>query len=363
MPSAQDLERYRRNRQNELDAASLYRAMADSEPRSARADVYCKLAAVEERHAQLWENELRKASSPVPPWRPSVRLRILRWITGRFSPSVVLPLVAFTEEKGQQDYDDQPEAAGSSLPADERDHARVLGRLNKREGWHRSIGGNALRAAVLGANDGLVSNLSLVMGVVGAQMSERSIIVTGVAGLLAGASSMAIGEWISVQTSRELHERQIAMEADELAMSPGEEKEELSLIYQAKGLSASEADTVAERLMRDPRMALDALVREELGIDPADKGGSAWEAAWVSFLLFSVGAVVPIIPFFFFAGGTATIGSVGASGLGLFVLGASATLITGRSPWMSGLRQLAIGWAAAGLTYLIGHLLGVQLGG
>src|SRR2546427_7860 len=167
--------------------------------------------------------------------------------------------------------------------------------LARLEGRHRSVGGNALRAAVLGANDGLCSNLSLVMGVAGASVDSHGLLITGVAGLLAGACSMALGEWVSVTSSRELAQREVRIEAGELAEDPEGEGDELKLIYEAKGLSASEPDTMVKHLLADRSRGIDALAREELGIDPSQLGGSAWEAALASFVLFAVGALVPIL--------------------------------------------------------------------
>jgi VIT1/CCC1 family predicted Fe2+/Mn2+ transporter len=271
-------------------------------------------------------------------------------------------------------YDRQPEAQNTTLPADERSHARLLGAivgttgiegnaLARFEGRHRAIGGNALRAAVLGANDGLVSNLSLVMGVAGAELSGQAILVTGLAGLLAGACSMAMGEWLSVQSARELNQRQLAIEAEEIETVPEEEQQELALIYEAKGLSADEAKALAAKLMADKESALDALAREELGIDPQELGGSAWAAAGTSFVLFAGGAIVPVAPFLFLTGASAVSVSLLASALALFLVGAAITLVTGRSVFSTGLRQLLFGAAAAGVTYGIGRLLGVTLAG
>lgn len=377
MASPQDLKRYRGNWQNEMDAAALYRVMADSESQASLSEVYRKLAAVEVKHAKFWEKQLQEAGHPVKPWTPGMRVSILRWLAGRLGPQVVLPMMAAVEQNSQTEYDDQPETQGTSMPNDERSHARVLSEmvktssprgmegsaLGRLEGRHRSLGGNALRAAVLGGNDGLVSNLSLVMGVAGAQLSDHSILVTGMAGLLAGACSMAIGEWVSVQSSRELNQRQLAVEADELDAAPEEEKEELVLIYQAKGIPEAQAKQLVDHLFQDKTKALDTLAREELGIDPNDLGGSAWEAAGASFLLFAAGAIIPIAPFWLFTGEKAVISSIVCSAFGLFGIGAAITLVTGRSVLQTGLRQLAIGLSAAGVTYLIGRLLGVTLAG
>ena len=227
---------------------------------------------------------------------------------------------------------------------------------------HASIGGNALRASVLGANDGLVSNLSLVMGVAGAGLESRVILITGLAGLLAGACSMAMGEWISVQSSRELSQRELAVERAEIASFPQEEHEELVAIYEARGLSPTVARQMAEHVMADQDRALEVMAREELGIDPDDLGGSAWTAATSSFALFVAGAVVPVAWFAFLPTGTAVPLSLAASALGLFAIGAAITHVTQRPPWRSGLRQLAIGLAAALVTYGTGVLLGVSVG-
>ncbi len=230
------------------------------------------------------------------------------------------------------------------------------------EGRHRS-GGNALRAAVLGANDGLVSNLSLIAGVAGAALSSHAVLVTGVAGLIAGACSMAMGEWLSVNSARELAQSQIDVEAEELRTFPEEEKEELSLIYQAKGLTEHQANLLAERIIGDKGAALDTLAREELGIDPKELGGSAWVAAATSFLLFAGGAAMPILPFAVLSGNQAVWAGAALSGAVMFLIGAGTTLFTGRGMLFSGLRQLVIGLGAAGVTYGIGKLIGVAIGG
>jgi VIT1/CCC1 family predicted Fe2+/Mn2+ transporter len=223
-------------------------------------------------------------------------------------------------------------------------------------------GGNALRAAVLGANDGLVSILSLVMGVAGATDSNSAVLIAALAGLLAGAGSMALGEWLSVQSSRELYENQLKIEAEEIAETPEEEEEELTLIYQSKGLPEDRARELASHIMKsDKGSILDTLAREELGIDPEELGGSAYEAAFTSFFLFAFGALFPIFPFLFWNGVTAIYISLAISGVGLFIIGAAITLMTGRSIWFSGTRQVLVGLAAAALTFGIGKLIGVSL--
>ena len=225
------------------------------------------------------------------------------------------------------------------------------------------MGGNALRAAVLGANDGLCSNLSLVMGVAGASVGSHGLLVTGVAGLLAGACSMALGEWVSVTSSRELAQREIRIETGELTEDPEGEGDELKLIYEAKGLSPSEAEAMVKHLLADRSSAIDTLAREELGIDPNRLGGSAREAALTSFVLFAIGALVPILPFFVLRGSLAVAVSVAVSALCLFGIGAAITIFTGAPVWRSGGRQLLLGLAAAGVTFGLGRLIGMALTG
>ena len=201
------------------------------------------------------------------------------------------------------------------------------------------------------------------MGVAGADLAGRSILITGLAGLLAGAASMALGEWLSVQSSRELYQHQIDIEKAEIADAPEEEAEELALIYQAKGLSEEQAKHLAEKIMTDENTTIDTLAKEELGINPEELGGSAWEAAITSFILFSIGAIIPVFPFFFLEGQTAIMISLICSAVGLFVIGAMITLMTGKPILKSGFRQVVFGLAAAALTYGIGKLIGVSLAG
>lgn len=372
---ATDVARYRENLQEEVDGAFLYRVVADIEESPQLSEVYRRLAQAEERHAAFWQDRLRAVHSDTDSPRVSRRARILGWLARRFGPAMVLSTLAADEQRGQTMYDDQPETADTSMRADERSHARLLrtmssvglegGALARFEGRHRSIGGNALRAAVLGANDGLVSNLALVMGVAGAvsgaALAEESILLAGLAGLLAGAFSMAMGEWISVQSSRESATRQLRIEEAELQQFPEEEAEELRLIYMAKGLPDDEARRVAERLLADSSTALDVMAYEELGVSPDELGGSPWQAAGASFVLFAVGAIVPVAPFLVLNDFAAVVVSVAASGVGLFALGAAITLFTGLGAVTAGLRQALFGLGAAGLTYGVGLLLGVSV--
>jgi VIT1/CCC1 family predicted Fe2+/Mn2+ transporter len=367
--------RYRANLQGEVDSAGLYRALAEAEADPKVSEVYRRLSAVEEAHAEFWRKQLAGIGVEASALRPDWRTRSLVWLAQRFGPQFILPTLSTLEQRDSGQYDRQPEAVAGGLPAAERSHERVVqalaasfptgaagGTLARLEGRHRA-GGNALRAAVLGANDGLVSNLSLVMGVAGAEIAGHTILLTGLAGLVAGACSMAIGEWLSVSSSRELSQKQIGIEADELAHAPEEEKEELILIYQAKGLDEAQARALADRLMANKDTALDTLAREELGVDPEELGGSAWTAAGSSFALFATGAIFPVAPFFWLEGLPAVGASIGLSALALALIGAGTSLFTGRHIAFSVARQIVSGLAAAAITYGIGRLVGVSLGG
>jgi VIT1/CCC1 family predicted Fe2+/Mn2+ transporter len=235
-----------------------------------------------------------------------------------------------------------------------------LARFEKR---HRSVGGNTLRAAVLGGNDGLVSNFSLVMGIAGATSGQKEVLLTGIAGLLAGALSMALGEWISVKSSQELYENQMQLELEELETNPEGEEKELVLIYISKGIPKEQAEKMAKDVMSNIDHAHEVLIKEELGINPDDLKGSAMEAAITSFFLFGIGAILPVIPFFFLAGAKAIILSTILSAFGLFLIGAAITLFTGKSVWFSGFRQVLFGLVAAAITFGIGKLIGVSIAG
>ena len=370
----QDIKRYLANRQKEIDGAALYRVLAEAESQPQMKKIYFKLAASEEKHAAAWEKKLDELNATVPPRKLTWRTKVMIALARRFGAQFVLPTITGNEQADSRAYDGQSEKEAQEFSREEKSHARLLsmathstgglpgGSIAQLEGRHKASGGNALRAAVLGANDGLVSILSLTMGVAGATNSRPDILIAGLAGVLAGAGSMALGEWLSVQSSRELYEHQIKIEAEEIEESPEEEQEELALIYQSKGLPEDRARELAAHMMADKGSILDTLAREELGIDPEELGGSAYEAAFTSFFLFAFGALFPMLPYFFATGAFAIILSLIVSAVGLFIIGSAITLMTGRSVWFSGTRQVLVGIAAAGLTYGIGKLIGVSLG-
>lgn len=365
-PSPAQLDRIETFLTDEVAAAALYRELAALD--GDRRELFLELAATEERHADHWRQVLRRAGrDPQPgsrPWRSRLIGRLARWI----GVDRVLPAVVRAEAADRDRYRAVPEAT-SGMADEEADHGRTLALaatdsvgagLAMADARHRTSAGGSLRAVVFGANDGLVSNFALIMGMAGGTGQADVVLLAGVAGLVAGAGSMAAGEWVSVRSQRELYEHELAVEAWELEQFPDDERRELELIYRAKGLADDQAARVADAIMADPAVALDTLAREELGIDPTELG-SPWTAAISSFLAFAVGAVVPLVPFLVAAGSGAVVASALASGVALVMVGVAISLFTGRSAWRSGLRMVLIGGGAALVTYLIGSLIGVAV--
>jgi VIT1/CCC1 family predicted Fe2+/Mn2+ transporter len=369
----EDLARYRENLQGEIDAVALYSVLMEKESSTALRDFYGRMVEVEEVHAGVWRKNLEAAGVDASGMRPAWRARALMFVARHFGPGIVVPTIAGREAADEAMYDDQPEAL-DRMPGDERSHARLFRELaNSRgvegaaiariEGRHRGGGGNQLRAAVLGANDGLVSNLSICMGVAGASQGGHAVLVVGLAGMLGGALSMAIGEWLSVQSARELYSHQVKVEREELLQVPDEEEEELALIYQAKGLTSEQARLMSKSIIGgDLGHAVDTLAREELGIDPDELGGSAWVAAATSFILFAVGAIVPASPFLFASGAPAVVASIIVSALALMLVGAAITVVTGSGVLKTGGRQVLLGMMAAAVTFGLGSLVGRAVG-
>lgn len=335
----------------EKQSAYLYRVVAEAEAGTPRAALFSRLAEEADKQAAIWaEHALRNGGGAPQAFVPDLRARVVAALVRRLGPRRLRAVLAAMKVRGMSLYAAASE--GHPMPQSVED----IGRR------HRSAetGGN-LRAAVFGINDGLISNASLIMGVAGATSDSRLILLSGAAGLVAGAFSMAAGEYVSVRSQREMYEYQIKLESDELAQYPEEEAEELALIYQARGFSREEAVQMARTLTAEPARALATLAREELGLNP-DELGSPWGAAISSFISFSAGAALPLAPFVLGAGGRALTFAIVLTALALFAVGATLSLFTGRSAWLSGARMLAIGTAAGAFTYFIGTWLGVTLG-
>ena len=341
------------NWHEEKQSAWLYRAVAEAEPDAIKHALFIALADAAESQAGLWEHRLRAEGAVVPgEYHPSQRARLVKRLIHALGPRAIRPVLAAMKVRGVSVYSDGQRGAGHHpMPASITD----VGRGHK----GASSGGN-LRAAVFGVNDGLVSNASLMMGVAGASNDIKIILLSGMAGLLAGAFSMAAGEYVSMRSQRELFEYQIGLEREELAEYPEEETEELALIYNARGVPMADARRLAHDLMQDKEHALDTLAREELGLNPNELG-SPWGAAIASFIAFAAGGAVPLLPFLMGWGQYAVPVSAGLTCIALFGVGAMLSLFTGRSAWRSGLRMVVIGGSAGVVTYFIGSAIGVGL--
>jgi VIT1/CCC1 family predicted Fe2+/Mn2+ transporter len=360
------------NLQDERDGAALYEGLAAAEKNPDRAASFAELAHGERRHAKVWLDKLEKEGVAIPPDRPSSRVRTLIWLARRLGTDAVIPYVV-ANEAGDADKYAQQGAEAAPMAAEERAHQQVLTGLGgsrplearaaiaTREGWHRGGRGGSLRAAIFGMNDGLLSNLSLVLGVAGAGAESHTLVVTGFAGLLAGAFSMAVGEFTSVASQRDILARQVELERRELAEAPEEETAELALIFQQKGLSAEQATRIAAELLKNPEHALDTLVREELGLDPDDLG-SPWGAAGSSFVTFAAGATIPVIPFLFLRGPTAVVVAAASAGVVLAGVGALVGFLAGTPAWKSAARMVGLAALAAGATWAVGRLFGAAVG-
>ncbi len=357
--------------QTEIDAHYLYQKLAEHEEDATIARVYRQMSEIEKGHAVAFAKKQNLAIGPI--LKPSWRAKTMNLIGKVFGYDYVLGSLMDTEKSISNAVITNKEKNKEQLKGTEITHVNILrsilekqskvtgAQISRFERGHRSVGGNAIRAAVLGGNDGLVSNFSLVMGVAGATEGGSAVLLAGVAGLLAGALSMALGEWISVKSSQELYENQMQIEMEEVETNPEGEMKEIALIYVAKGIPEQQADQMATEIMKDKTNAHALLVREELGINTAELKGSAIQAALYSFILFSVGAIIPLAPFIFTSGTNAIILSVVFSTVGLFLIGSAITLFTGRNLWFSGFRQVLFGLIAAAITFGIGKLIGVAI--
>jgi VIT1/CCC1 family predicted Fe2+/Mn2+ transporter len=334
----------------EQRSAYLYRACAEAEAGTTRAELFSRLAGEAEAQAAIWRAQLTASGKPAPqPFVPDLRTRLVARLVRAFGPRRLRAVLAAMKVRGMAIYT-RREPGGHTAP--------VAGGMEHR---HRGLGGGGnLRAAVFGINDGLVSNASLIFGVAGASADPYVVLLTGVAGLTAGAFAMATGEFVSVRSQRELFEYQIGLEREELKEYPDAEAQELALIYRAKGLSGGEAQRMAKKLVSDPEHALDTLAREELGLNP-DELGSPWGAAISSLLSFAVGAAIPLLPFVFGTGAKALLIAGALTAVALFAVGATLSLFTGRAAVASGARMLLLGGLAAAVTFGVGRIFGVSI--
>ena len=338
----------------EQRSAFLYRACAEAEAGTPRAELFRRLAGEAEAQSGIWHAQLTARGHAAPgPFVPDTRARLVATLVRWVGPRRLKSVLAAMKVRGMSIY-------GGPMARDAGHATPIAG--SGVEHRHRGLGGGGnLRAAVFGVNDGLVSNASLILGVAGASSDANVVLITGVAGMCAGAFAMASGEYVSVRSQRELFEYQIGLERQELAEYPEAEAQELALIYQAKGLPKAEAERLATQLVSDPEHALDTLAREELGLNPAELG-SPWGAAISSFLSFAAGALLPLAPFVLAPGPMALPWAVGVTAVALFGVGSMLSLFTGRNAAYSGARMLMLGGLAGAVTYGVGRLFGITLG-
>jgi vacuolar iron transporter family protein len=359
MSDRADRRRFRRYLVEERNAAAVYQAMAEQTSGEVRR-VLEGLAAAEQRHAAHWADRLEELGDPRPDTSASPhgpRARLMTFVARRFGLGAVAPLLERHEAAEIGRYDDEP-AAPEQMIVDERVHARVVASLFP--GWRTRTSGS-LRAATFGANDGLVSNLALVMGVAGGQATDQTILLAGLAGLLGGGLSMGIGEWISVTSQRELWAGEVQLDTEHLEALPEDSANELVLLFSAKGLPTDRAEEAATAVQTDRGAAARLLARERLGFDP-NALGSPWTAAVSNFSAFVVGAAVPVLPYIVGGGSAAFVGAIVAAAFALFTVGAVISLLTYRPMMRVGLRQLGIGAFAAGATFVLGSLIGAGVG-
>lgn len=350
---------------DERDAAYLYRALAALEKDDARRNLFERLAVVEDRHVSKWETLFRDAGRPLPAYATARRTRALAGVARWFGTGAVLPMMLAEEGREVQAYlglarhssDHATHRTAVDIAAESAVHARELSEVMGREGepWHSAGSGGYLRSIVYGFNDGLTANFGLVAGVVGADVAPHIVIITGVAGAIADALSMGSSGYLAAKSQAEVHAHQIEMERSEMRLMPELEEEELAIIYEAKGLTPERARETAHAMMQDPQQALDAMVREELNIQPAElaplKDGVLTGTAT------AIGAFIPILPFLMMEYRRAVWMSLAVSMLAHFAIGAARSLFTGRSLWASGRDMFVVGFGVAAVGYVIGELI------
>ena len=370
--SAPDLDAFEHHRQDEADAAFLYRVLAGAEPDERKRTLYLKLAEVEDRHTVIWEGLLREHGRAVTPHQPSTRTRLLAAMGRRLGPRFLLPMLLAEEGREVKGYLNMHRTtalgvAGKgealTLARESAHHAETLNEISGKTGepWHRTASGGFLRNIVYGFNDGLTANFGLVAGVIGATAATQhhSVIVAGTAGLIADALSMGSSGYLAAKSEAEVYAHEIAMERDEIALMPEVERDELALIYEAKGIDPETARRLATQVMADPEKMLAEQVQEELGI--SDPHMSPFREGWVTGLATAVGALIPVFPFFVWQGNVAIVTAFVIAMLSHWLVGAARSVFTGRSVFRSGLDMFVVGLGVAVVGYLVGEWISAVL--
>ena len=364
--TAPDLHSFEHHWQDEADAAYLYRLLADAEADAKKKDLFRRLAAVEDRHVEIWANLLREHGHTVRQFRPSARTRLLAALGRLLGPGFLLPMLLAEEGREVKAYLDMHRttargAAGRSealtLARESAEHATALSEMSGRKGepWHRIESGGFLRNVVYGFNDGLTANFGLVAGVIGASATQahHTVIVAGVAGLIADALSMGSSGYLAAKSEQEVYANEIAMERDEIALMPEVERDELALIYEAKGMSAESAHALATEVMANPQRMLEEQVQEELGI--GEPHMSPLREGWVTGAATAVGAFIPVFAFLIWSGSTAVVVAFVLSMLSHFLVGGARSVFTGRGVFRSGLDMFVVGLGVAVVGYFVGE--------
>ena len=361
-----DLDVFHHHWQDEADAAYLYRLLSAAEPDAKKSDLFRRLAEVEDRHVQIWARLLRDHGRDPGSFRPSARTRLLASLGKVFGPGFLLPMLLAEEGREVKGYLDMhrrtargaPGATESlTLARESAEHASTLNKISGKSGepWHRTESGGFLRNVVYGFNDGLTANFGLVAGVIGAssQTAHHTVIVAGVAGLIADALSMGSSGYLAAKSEQEVYANEIAMERDEIALMPEVERDELALIYEAKGMTADSALALATEVMADPKRMLEEQVQEELGI--GEPHMSPLREAWVTGVATAIGALIPVFPFLIWSGMTAVVVSFAIAMASHWIVGAARSVFTGRSVFRSGLDMFVIGLGVAITGYFVGE--------
>jgi VIT1/CCC1 family predicted Fe2+/Mn2+ transporter len=363
-----DLDTFKHHWQDEADAAYLYRLLGSLEPDEKKKHIYLELAEVEDRHVQVWGRLLEQHGRPQKPHAPTARTRLLAFLGRTFGPGFLLPMLLAEEGREVKGYLDMHRTTAPGVPGkgealtlakESAGHAEALNQISGRTGepWHKTGSGGLLRNLVYGFNDGLTANFGLVAGVVGAAMTPAAqhdiVIVAGVAGAIADALSMGSSGYLAAKSEQEVYAHEIAMERDEIALMPEVERDELALIYQAKGMDRESAHKLATQVMANPERMLEEQVQEELGI--GTPAMSPLREGWVTGSATLVGAFIPVFPFLVWQGEVAIIVSFVVSMLSHWLVGAARSVFTGRSVFRSGLDMFVVGLGVAIAGYFVGE--------
>jgi predicted membrane protein (TIGR00267 family) len=367
-----DVHTFKHHWQDEADAAYLYDVLAGLERDERKRDIYRRLSEVESRHVEIWARLIREHGDSVPTFRPTARTRLLSRLGKMFGPGFLLPMLLAEEGREVKGYMDMYRAtprgaAGGAeallLARESAEHAEELSQITgtSEEPWHQKESGGFLRNTVYGFNDGLTANFGLVAGVLGASAAQahHTVIVAGVAGLIADALSMGSSGYLAAKSEQEVYQHEIEMERDEIALMPEVERDELALLYEAKGMNREVAQQLASEIMHDPERMLREQVEQELQI--GEPNMSPMREAWLTGTATAVGALIPVLPFFFLSGIAAIVVSFTISMLSHFLVGAMRSAFTGRGLFRSGFDMFVVGLGVAVVGYFAGEWIGKVL--